>query len=207
MACGNKLVKPKLKEGQELDGHMLHKVFRSKALYVKPSVAILVSLQVFVIQLCLKFLNTTNIIVSKSLFFSLDKRYNSDTDDQSSAAQEGPSTRSKSRANQLIEEGGAVMLDDTATPSLPLNCDLQTTISPPHTNNSSSSSLLPNQNASVDPVTSVTMMTSSVTVSSSTSVPTSDYSSYVTLMRDFSDLSSDDEDLNRAIVASLETEQ
>ncbi|XP_047192931.1 uncharacterized protein LOC124850943 isoform X1 [Scophthalmus maximus] len=175
MACGNKLVKPKLKEGQELDGHMLHKVFRSKALYVKPSVAIL--------------------------------RYNSDTDDQSSAVQEGPSTRSKSRANQLIEEGGAVMLDDTATPSLPLNCDLQTTISPPHTNNSSSSSLLPNQNASVDPVTSVTMMTSSVTVSSSTSVPTSDYSSYVTLMRDFSDLSSDDEDLNRAIVASLETEQ
>ncbi|KAI4785538.1 hypothetical protein KUCAC02_035872, partial [Chaenocephalus aceratus] len=60
MACGNKLVTPKHKEGQEFDGHMIHKVFRSKALYVKPSVAIL--------------------------------GYNSDTEDQSCAIQEGPST-------------------------------------------------------------------------------------------------------------------
>lgn len=54
---------------------------------------------------------------------------------------------------------------------------------------------------------SVTMITSSVTVSRSTIVPTSDYLSYVTLMRDVLDLSSDVEDLNHAIIASLETEQ
>ncbi|XP_034073724.1 uncharacterized protein LOC117547245 [Gymnodraco acuticeps] len=168
MACGNKLVTPKLKEGQEFDGHMIHKVFRSKALYVKPSVAIL--------------------------------GYNSDTEDQSCAIQEGPSTRSKSRATHPREDSSeeghsdGLILDETATSSLPLNSYLHTTSSLPHTTNSSFSS-------------SVVPVTTSVTASSSTIAPTSDYSSYVTLMRDVSDLSSDDEDLNRAIQASLQTEQ
>ncbi|KAK1893547.1 G2/M phase-specific E3 ubiquitin-protein ligase [Dissostichus eleginoides] len=176
MACGNKLVTPKLKEGQEFDGHMIHKVFRSKALYVKPSVSIL--------------------------------GYNSDTEDQSSAIQEGPSTRSKLRATHLREDSSeeghsdGLIIDETATSSLPLNSYLHTTSSPPHTTNSSFSFSF---SSSVVPVT--TSVTSSVTASSSTIAPTSDYSSYVTLMRDVSDLSSDDEDLNRAIQASLQTEQ
>ncbi|XP_069380670.1 uncharacterized protein [Paralichthys olivaceus] len=37
MACGNKLVAPKLHSGQELSGLMLHKIFKSKAVYVRPS--------------------------------------------------------------------------------------------------------------------------------------------------------------------------
>ncbi|KAI9520680.1 hypothetical protein NQZ68_015600 [Dissostichus eleginoides] len=160
MACGNKLVTPKLKEGQEFDGHMIH------------------------------------------------KGYNSDTEDQSSAIQEGPSTRSKSRATHLREDSSeeghsdGLIIDETATSSLPLNSYLHTTSSPPHTTNSSFSFSF---SSSVVPVT--TSVTSSVTASSSTIAPTSDYSSYVTLMRDVSDLSSDDEDLNRAIQASLQTEQ
>ncbi|KAL0965831.1 hypothetical protein UPYG_G00286300 [Umbra pygmaea] len=43
MACGNKLVTPNLRDGQLFDGHMIHKVFKSKALYVRPSATILVS--------------------------------------------------------------------------------------------------------------------------------------------------------------------
>nr|XP_046254833.1 uncharacterized protein LOC124064426 [Scatophagus argus] len=37
MACGNKLVSPKLQKGQELNGILIHKVYKTKALYVKPS--------------------------------------------------------------------------------------------------------------------------------------------------------------------------
>ncbi|KAL1276872.1 hypothetical protein QQF64_023545 [Cirrhinus molitorella] len=37
MGCGNKLITPKLSEGQELDGRLILKVFKLKALYVKPS--------------------------------------------------------------------------------------------------------------------------------------------------------------------------
>ncbi len=37
MGCGNKVITPKLSEGQELDGSLILKVFKLKALYVKPS--------------------------------------------------------------------------------------------------------------------------------------------------------------------------
>ncbi|XP_063755391.1 uncharacterized protein LOC134874991 [Eleginops maclovinus] len=37
MSCGNKLVSPKIQEGQELNGMLIHKVFKTKALYVRPS--------------------------------------------------------------------------------------------------------------------------------------------------------------------------
>ncbi|XP_056263456.1 uncharacterized protein LOC130188915 isoform X2 [Pseudoliparis swirei] len=41
MACGNKLVSPKLQEGQELNGMLIHKIFKTKGLYVRPSRTIL----------------------------------------------------------------------------------------------------------------------------------------------------------------------
>ena len=37
MSCGNKLVLPKLREGQELNGFMIHKIFKSTAVYIRPS--------------------------------------------------------------------------------------------------------------------------------------------------------------------------
>ncbi|KAJ8009048.1 hypothetical protein DPEC_G00084790 [Dallia pectoralis] len=37
MACGTKLVAPKLHSGQELSGLIIHKIFKSKAIYVRPS--------------------------------------------------------------------------------------------------------------------------------------------------------------------------
>lgn len=43
MACGNKLVSPKLQVGQELNGMLILKVFKTKALYVRPSRTLLVS--------------------------------------------------------------------------------------------------------------------------------------------------------------------
>lgn len=42
MACGNKLVLPKIQDGQELGGMLIHKSFRTKALYVRPSRILLV---------------------------------------------------------------------------------------------------------------------------------------------------------------------
>ncbi|KAJ4946178.1 hypothetical protein JOQ06_023848, partial [Pogonophryne albipinna] len=41
MACGNRLIKPKLRAGQELDANLIHKVYKSKALYIRPSKSIL----------------------------------------------------------------------------------------------------------------------------------------------------------------------
>lgn len=43
MACGNKLVLPIIQDGQELGGMLIHKIFRTKALYVRPSRILLVS--------------------------------------------------------------------------------------------------------------------------------------------------------------------
>ncbi|XP_076141258.1 uncharacterized protein LOC143123864 isoform X2 [Alosa pseudoharengus] len=37
MPCGNKLVLPKLQGGQELTGMLIHKVYRTKSLYIRPS--------------------------------------------------------------------------------------------------------------------------------------------------------------------------
>ncbi|KAG5275373.1 hypothetical protein AALO_G00119510 [Alosa alosa] len=37
MACGSKLVAPKLHSGQELSGLIIHKILKSKAVYVRPS--------------------------------------------------------------------------------------------------------------------------------------------------------------------------
>lgn len=37
MACGNKLISPKLHAGQELSAELIHKIYKSKALYIRPS--------------------------------------------------------------------------------------------------------------------------------------------------------------------------
>ncbi|KAJ4937090.1 hypothetical protein JOQ06_001674 [Pogonophryne albipinna] len=37
MSCGNKLVTPNIQEGQELNGMLIHKIFKTKALYLRPS--------------------------------------------------------------------------------------------------------------------------------------------------------------------------
>ncbi|KAI4805089.1 hypothetical protein KUCAC02_009722 [Chaenocephalus aceratus] len=36
MSCGNKLVTPNIQEGQELNGMLIHKIFKTKALYLRP---------------------------------------------------------------------------------------------------------------------------------------------------------------------------
>ncbi|XP_051245938.1 uncharacterized protein LOC127357645 [Dicentrarchus labrax] len=41
MACGNRLISPKLRAGQKLDANLTHKIYRSKALYIRPSKPIL----------------------------------------------------------------------------------------------------------------------------------------------------------------------
>ncbi|KAI9523919.1 hypothetical protein NQZ68_022552 [Dissostichus eleginoides] len=37
MSCGNKLVTPNIQEGQELNGMLIHMIFKTKALYLRPS--------------------------------------------------------------------------------------------------------------------------------------------------------------------------
>ncbi|CAL8237336.1 unnamed protein product, partial [Arctogadus glacialis] len=37
MACGNKLIAPMLRDGQQLDASLIHKILKLKALYVRPS--------------------------------------------------------------------------------------------------------------------------------------------------------------------------
>ena len=121
------------------------------------------------------------------------------------------------------------VLDDTATSPPPTN-DLQNTshltTNPPNSRISTPFRPSINQTVAVgvgSTSSSVTTTTSipfsSATASTSQSVSqhpsvtgssfghTSDYATYVSLMRDLSDLSSDDEDFNLALTASLETEQ
>lgn len=41
MGCGNKLVTPAMASGQTLSGYMVHKVFGTKAMYLKPQVELI----------------------------------------------------------------------------------------------------------------------------------------------------------------------
>ena len=51
MACGNKLIAPMLRDGQQLDASLIHKILKLKALYVRPSRQL---------EVCIKVLSVTS---------------------------------------------------------------------------------------------------------------------------------------------------
>ncbi|XP_038158564.1 G2/M phase-specific E3 ubiquitin-protein ligase-like isoform X2 [Cyprinodon tularosa] len=178
MGCGNKLISPKLQDGQQLNGQLIQKVFRSKALYVKPSQTLLEDPELR---------NATSYEVSPR------------------------TTRAMTRNKQL----------NTPENALPYNTDMgnfgeelpeidHSTFCP---SDNSHSNMPPS--ATTETQSATTISTSSSATDSNPSLeicqdePTphasSNYTTYLSVMSSVSDLSSDDEEMNHAILASIET--
>ncbi|CAL8301751.1 unnamed protein product [Gadus morhua 'NCC'] len=238
MGCGNKLVTPNLREGQLFDGHMIRKVFRSKALYVRPSGTILdYNNDTEDTSSVLQGPNTRGKSkVNQPKMQDLeDYQYDSDScfevDATASSFPQPPNSLlpidavpcSKSSPNSRIRSPsrcGTASSMVAATNSLPpsvypapishtvglgsASCNVAATNSLPP----SSSAPATSHYVTTGGGTSSSVAVSTCPVRYGTDEPnSSDYATYLSLMTDFSDLSSDDEELNLAIMASIETQQ
>ncbi|KAL7397237.1 hypothetical protein ABVT39_018960 [Epinephelus coioides] len=184
MACGNKLVSPKLREGQELNAFMIHKVFKSKAVYIRPSSN-------------LPFPQATNDTMARANQPSATQQATSDTmarTNQPSATQQATSD-TMARANQPSATQQAT--SDTMARANQPSATQQAT---------SDTMARANQPSATQQATSVIDLDSVATVNQTPSASNDDYAAYLSIMGSISDLSSDDDDeLNQAIMASLES--
>ncbi|XP_016115184.1 uncharacterized protein [Sinocyclocheilus grahami] len=166
MPCGNNLVAPKVCEGQELSGQLIHKVFKSKTLYLRPSKEI------------------------ERDSFCGDNGKDDSTDSES--VTEITPLEHCHRTTELCSPPIAEPVPTQPSTLLSYStvpCSSWATTpstSPGHSLEQASTSSAPN--------------TVNYEITSH-----DDYSAYLSVMTSFSDFSSDDEDLNQAILASIET--
>ncbi|XDV25542.1 hypothetical protein PO909_029448, partial [Leuciscus waleckii] len=149
MACGNKLVSPTLQEGQDLNGMLIHRVYKTKALYVRPSRTLLTDSEDE---------NELSLITARSMLSMHSSTKDSDEDCFEVSGQQIPTSMSShgtTRASTSTLDGGCLARTD-GNPA--------------------------------------------------TSSHDEDYSSYLTLMATLPDDSSDDEELQQAIMASMESQ-
>ncbi|CAK6967238.1 uncharacterized protein LOC120559387 isoform X2 [Scomber scombrus] len=173
MACGTKLVSPKLREGQELNGFMIHKVFKSKALYIRPG---------------------------RDLPFQFDSTDSDDcveinTSTASNNFQAGGYMCTRSKGNQISTQPPATphaSSDTTSTATL---------LSAPQAWSDIATEAEPPEEPSACGGSGNGVATSACGVAGRTD----HYAAYLSIMGSTSDLSSDEEDLNQAIMASLES--
>ncbi|XP_038157342.1 uncharacterized protein LOC119794066 [Cyprinodon tularosa] len=160
MGCGNKLISPKLQDGQQLNGQLIQKVFRSKALYVKPSQTVLEDPELR---------NVTSYEVSPR------------------------TTRAMTRNKQL----------NTPENALPYNTDVGNFGEElPEIDHST---FCPSDNSHSNmPPSATTETQSATTINEPTPHASSNYTTYLSVMSSVSDLSSDDEEMNHAILAMID---
>ncbi|XP_062418993.1 uncharacterized protein LOC134131245 [Pungitius pungitius] len=197
MACGNKLVSPKLQEGQELNGMLIHKVFKTKGLYVRPSRILLTDSDEE---------NECSHITTRSTLSSCVT-----VKDDDCLEVDGPQiyTGRPSTTNVATSDGGMRSKDDP-TSSHDGDGNPGTSSGDEHGYG------IKHANSSV--VERPTAMQGSGTSghdggclarndgNPGTSSHNEDYSSYLTLMAALPDDYSDDEELNQAIIASMESQ-
>ncbi|KAF1389896.1 hypothetical protein PFLUV_G00052290 [Perca fluviatilis] len=238
MPCGNKLVSPKLHEGQELNGFMIHKVFRSKAVYIRPSTSLPVPFnssdsEDSCVEVDTSSANdhtattanqTNNFMttrargaqlastqqVSRYPFtrraranqLSASQQGSSGTmtrPNQLSASQQG-SSGTMTRPNQLSasQQGssGTMTRPNQLSASQQGSSDTMTRANQPSASQQGSSGTMTRANQHVENVATVNQIQSD---------NNDDYATYLSIMGSISDLSSDDEELSQAIMASLES--
>ncbi|MEQ2250348.1 hypothetical protein ILYODFUR_039091 [Ilyodon furcidens] len=179
MGCGNKLISPKLQEGQQLNGQLIQKVFRSKALYVRPSQTLLEDVEVR---------NVTAYQISPR------------------------TTRAMARSKQLNTIENALYNNDLESSDEELPAVHHPTFCPSHISNPN---IPPSATTTTQSTTSISTRSSATDSNPSSIVelcenePTAhasyNYTTYLSVMLNVSDLSSDDEEINHAILASIET--
>ncbi|XP_013855982.1 uncharacterized protein LOC106511791 [Austrofundulus limnaeus] len=182
MGCGNKLIAPKLQDGQQLNGQLIQRVFRSKALYVRPSQTLLE-----------------------------DPEERSTTTYQVSPRTTRAMARSKQFStieNPIVHSNELESFHQGVNYSSFCSHDTIEANIPPYfqTSSQSSASVHPN---SISTSTSATNFnpssTSEVCQDETTAHASANYSTYLSVMSNVSDLSSEDEEMNHAILASIET--
>ncbi|XP_061584191.1 G2/M phase-specific E3 ubiquitin-protein ligase-like [Cololabis saira] len=247
MACGNRLISPKLRAGQELDANLIHKVYKSKALYIRPSKPILVFniLKCFCLSkddivgdssednMCEENPGSTRQLRSSSL--TRDRHEYASSDSFTSPTSASPPNCTSAVQPFASSLGCGALF--TQTPALTYQSSISTNHS--STSVSSSSSQLPvcslencpstslpsvssfGGTTSVDPTLVLTCQNSSSSPyqsstpashcstlpSTSTHHQSENYDNYLSVMAALSDMSSDDEELNKTILASLQSER
>ncbi|XP_028975450.2 E3 ubiquitin-protein ligase pub3 isoform X3 [Esox lucius] len=229
MACGNRLISPKLRAGQELDANLIHKVYKSKALYLRPSKPILVlEDDPFKDDSSDDNNSCSNRQLRSSSLMEARHSY------ASSDSLTSPTTASPSNSTSAVQSfassfGCEVFSIHTPASSYHSNISPNTTISASGSSNqlpvcpsTSQPSTLPfGGTTSVDPTLVLTWPNStsspyqsSTSASHSSELPSTsthhqatNYDNYLSIMSVLSDLSSDEEELNQAILASLHSER
>ncbi|CAK6975947.1 uncharacterized protein LOC117814439 isoform X4, partial [Scomber scombrus] len=215
MACGNRLILPKLRAGQELDANLIHKVYKSKALYIRPSKPILDDITGYSSEE-----NTGSARQLRSSSVIRDRHSFESTDGFTSRMTASPPTCTS--AVQIFGSSpgcGALVTQTTAS-------TYQSSISTNHTCTSASSSSIqlpvcsqescrsssqPSTSSFggttlVDPTVVLTCQNSSSSPYQS-STPATNYDNYLSVMAALPDMSSEDEELSQAILASLQSER
>ncbi|XP_039467422.1 uncharacterized protein LOC120439971 [Oreochromis aureus] len=221
MACGNRLIAPKLRAGQELDANLIHKIYKSKALYIRPPKPILDDITSYSSEENCE----ENPVSSRQLRSS-----SSDSFASSTAAFQPISAPTQSPASSvgngtLLMETPALTHESSIShkyssastnisfSQLPVSSlEIYPSTSQPSTSSSASLSdpvlVLTCQNTSSSPYqTRNPENHCSALPSTSTHSQSVNYDNYLSIMTPLSDMSSDDEELNQAILASLQSER
>ena len=74
MGCGNKLVAPSMASGQTLTGYMIHKIFGTKAMYLRPQVELIAAKVKIDVRFAYSNKACTNILMLARLGFTANKQ-------------------------------------------------------------------------------------------------------------------------------------
>ncbi|CAL8270225.1 unnamed protein product [Gadus morhua 'NCC'] len=177
MACGNKLVSPMILEGQELNGMLIHKVYRTKVLYVRPSRNLLTDS------------DEENELSHVTTSPTSSMRANAEDSDDDVPVVVGPQIHTGMRSHGTTRAGTSFSIHTNShRDSNPTSSDFENSSGPNHA--ASSAVMRPRAMEGSDG-------------NRGNSGLDEDYSSYLSLVATFPDDSSDDEVLNQAIIASM----
>ncbi|CAM4493866.1 unnamed protein product [Leuciscus chuanchicus] len=188
MACGNKLVSPTLQEGQDLNGMLIHRVYKTKALYVRPSRTLLTDSEDE---------NELSLITARSMLSMHSSTKDSDEDCFEVSGQQIPTSMSSHGTTRASTSSH----DEDGNPGP--NCDADEDRSNA-TNHTADSAARSGGNPGMSGLDGGCLARTDG--NPATSSHDEDYSSYLTLMATLPDDSSDDEELQQAIMASMESQ-
>ncbi|KAK7171913.1 hypothetical protein R3I93_004269 [Phoxinus phoxinus] len=190
MACGNKLVSPTLQEGQDLNGMLIHKVYKTKALYVRPSRTLLSDSES-------EDENELSQIPARSMLNMHSSTKGSDEDCFEVSGQQILTSMS----SQGTTRASTSSHDEDGNPGP--NCDADEGRSNA-TNHTADNAARSGGNPGMSGLDGGCLARTDG--NPATSSHDEDYSSYLTLMATLPDDSSDDEELQQAIMASMESQ-
>ncbi|KAG1927281.1 G2/M phase-specific E3 ubiquitin-protein ligase [Pimephales promelas] len=190
MACGNKLVTRTLQEGQDLNGMLIHKVYKTKTLYVRPSRTLLTDSE-----------SEDEDELSHITPRSMSSMHSSIKDSDEDCFEVSGQQILTSMSSHGTTRASTRSYDEDGNPGS--NCDADEARSNA-TNHTADSAARSGGNPGISGLDGGCLARTDG--NPATSSHDEDYSSYLTLMATLPDDSSDDEELQQAIMASMESQ-